>query len=458
MTPTLTGNGQFLQILKILKERNPWNPWRQYHARATTEIHDPHVISNNRTTHDESDLTTALRILFNADTDKTNVVQEFKRVVQKLNADPTPSSLLTRKDSNVVKKLLLDVLGPQHNKGQTKAHTIQSLSRKMNIAIQRGKISNNLIAKRIKQFKETQPINVNIPLKVSTDKTKYQSENKDLKPSLSLNLTDTTSKGKTNIVEVLDLLETHLLNNKRNQNDLYQIFSNILEETKPENLVNTKSHTHPNNDTINLDHLTSYLQKMEVQESQKQSVLKEQQRVYNWNDSVKTINQANKLIVHDILSLFNPLSWIFRKNKFLQRSVWNLSGNKPIMELSYMILDLKTGRKEKYDDKAERLPINIQNKDMFEIVNNSQLHPEESLSKIKAEQQNNWKLLGTLYNNNNKAIFEKRVSKTKRSYIPYFLGTSIILLVGGFSYKSYKLYTEPKPLEQTPSQENRDSS
>lgn len=454
MIATLTKNGQLVPLTRILKVRSHLNSSRQYRARATTETH---IASNNRTVNDDLDLATTLRILFNTATDKTKVVQEFKWIVKKLNADPT-SSLINKKDLNVMKKLMLDVLGPQYSKGQTKASTIQSLSQKMNIAIQRGKISNNLIAKRIKQFKETQPINVNIPLKVYEDKIKSPSSNEDLSPLLSLNLTDTTIKGKSDIVDVLDLLETHLLNNKKNQNDLYQIFSNILEETKPENLGNKNSHTHLDNDTINLDHLTSYLQKMEIQESQRQSVLKEQQRVYNWNDSVKTINQANKLILNDILLLFNPLSWIFRKNKSLQRSVWNLRGKKQIMQLSYMILDLKTGHKEEYDKKAERFPINIQNKDMFEIVNNSQLSPEVSLSKIKAEQKNNWKLLGTLYNNNHKAIFEKSVSKIKRSYIPYILGSSIILLIGCFSYKSYKLPPEQELLEQTPIKENPNSS
>ena len=135
--------------------------------------------------------------------------------------------------------------------------------------------------------------------------------------------------------------------------------------------------------------------------------------------------------------MFNPLTWLTKKNKSLQRSVWNLNSLKQIIESEYMVLDLKTGNKEKYDNKAERLPINTQNKDMFEIVNNSQLPPEVTLSKIKSEQQNNWKLLGTLYSNNEKVIFEKRITRTKRSYLSYILGTATLLMISGVSYESY---------------------
>ncbi|CAL9730047.1 hypothetical protein MOUN0_I05292 [Monosporozyma unispora] len=426
---------QSMQVIKLLKANGHMNTSKRYYTPVINETSDPHIIADNKNTGNDVDLNNTLRTIFNNTTGKTTVAQEFKNIVRKLSANPTPL-LLDQKDLEVIKKLMLNVLGTQYNKRQPNAITIQSLSTKLNYKIQRGKINNNLIVKRIVQFKETQPINVNIPLKVPRPQINNPSKKIKLKPSLSLSLKDTT-QGKTDIVEVLDMLEAHLLNNTRNQNDLYQIFSNILEETNPENLVGKTSHKTMDNDTINLEYLTSYLNRMETQESQKQSVLKEQQRVYNWNQSVKNMNQTNKLILNDIVSLFNPLTWLTKKNKSLQRSVWNLNSLKQIIESEYMVLDLKTGNKEKYDNKAERLPINTQNKDMFEIVNNSQLPPEVTLSKIKSEQQNNWKLLGTLYSNNEKVIFEKRITRTKRSYLSYILGTATLLMISGVSYESY---------------------
>lgn len=426
---------------------------------------------------DGIELNLLLRTIFDPSIDRSAVIKEFKLLVDSLN---TSSNVLYEKKNNkqdldIVKKLILNVLGPKYQYEINKTATLQTISRKLKTIIESNKISDKVIFQRITKFRETQPINVNIPLNAKKANTKTNLEKYDLQPSLSLSLGQTnnndknitsrtlaTTEGRSDssddmntfattnkvnvtnkkntqndILEILDKLEIHLLNKNTNTNDLYQIFSNMLEETKPENLLGKHLQSPSDRDIINLDNLTSYLNKIETQEYQKKVVLKEQQRIYNWNKSITAMNKTNELILNDILSLFNPISWITSNKNRRIRSFWGTKSSNQIICTEYKIYDLQTNKTMNYDTKLERFPLNIDYKDMFEIINNAQLSPEVALSKLKNQQTDDWRLVGSLFNEPNKIIFKRMIKSNNTSYFSYILKGVFIVISCGIGYQTY---------------------
>lgn len=458
-------------MIKVVKHPIMLKYLRRHYATVVNGSKKPYISTLEKNNID--DLNQSLRTIFNPKIDKSVVIKEFKLLVNKLN---TSSNIFYEKkhciqELDIIKNLLLDVFGSKYQVELDTKVRLQTISEELKAIIESNKINNEVIFQRIAQFRNTQPINVNVPLNATKTKSSTTLGEKVLQPSLSLSLgntnghsknttnnaiivekdrnnhnnnstftninkvnTNNKNNGQNDILEILDKLESHLLNKNTNTNDLYQIFSNMLEETKPENQLGKHLQSSSDSDIINLDYLKSYLNKIETQEYQKKVVLKEQQRIYNWNTSVAAMNKTNKLVLNDILSLFNPLTWIMSDKNRRIRSLWGVKNSNYFTE--YKIYDLQTDKTTNYNTKSERFPLNIEHKDMFEIINNAQLYPEFILSKLKSQQTDNWRLVGSLFNDPNKIIFKRMISTSNISYFSYILKSVCIVISCNILYKT----------------------
>ncbi|CCF59641.1 hypothetical protein KAFR_0H02320 [Kazachstania africana CBS 2517] len=326
-----------------------------------------------------------LRVLFDPDRPRDASVRSFK-ILLKLSAE---SKLVIEKYPRYEK--LLKTLSTQKVKSQASMSTI---ARKLyTLAVQR-RISDEDIYSALLKVLDEDIINVLIPKVPPTGTT--TSTNKTRKPVFDIGLHPENT-------DYLDVILEQLEKNTVNTNDLYQIISNIIEESnereglQPNEKGNTKD--------INLNSLKNYLHEIDIQNTHKNLFLTEQKKTYDWNRPKEPLHFSGGNILFDSVAKTNvklPISKL--QNKAID-IIFNLPPRFGKNKRKCLLFNLKDQKSS-----IEKLELNDRSLDIvfqghLGIINASQIQPEYVKQVINDVEKKGWNAAGFVKNNPEMIIF-----------------------------------------------------
>lgn len=317
--------------------------------------------------------------VINSETPRQEKIKYFKQYLQSSlnNKVPIPQEF---------KAIILRLSNRRIKEGQSSI----SIRKELQKLILQRRISDDQIYNCIMELSNKKIVNVTVPHHIEKQEGDVKKLNIDLKPTSNDDFKDLFQK-----------LEEHLTGKSRNTNDLYQIISNLLEESKEREDLSFSSEHHTNN--VNLHSLHDYLNKIDTQEKQKQAVINAEKRLYDWKNTIEPLNMTTSQL------FFNSIK-LSKIGKIISNKAYE-EGNKKSIRCDYLILDLKDNSKIIKDFQNLRASLNIQDRDVIGILNNSKQAPDIVLNKIKKLEKSQWKPVGNVYGNNEQIVF-KRISKS----------------------------------------------
>lgn len=278
----------------------------------------------------------------------------------------------------------------------------KQISHELYILMLQNRISDNEINKAIKDsMKDEVIVNVKVP-KIprmnKVDKTAKSSHiPHDLEPQQNTGFDDILRQ----IAEM----------DHSNSNELYQIVTNLIEESNEIQKFSSNASKDPNDiNQININVLESYINKVKTRQKQKKSLLEEQKKIYDWSNNIdsplryESRNLLQEMQTKSIFSwkyLFNSL----RKKKLLKSPTSN-------DDYQYLFINLKTNTEHiRNSNESNNYLMHLQQSDLLNIINRASVTPDEVTKRLKDLEAENWELLGNIMDSPEVLIFSKSQEK-----------------------------------------------
>lgn len=335
------------------------------------------------------------------------------------------------KDKNgqvhILSRLITFILNDIHYRKPTARNPFNTLYK----LIRTGQIKDKALLNSIKKFQTTTLSNICVP---TTKNGKLKSSHTSM--NLPINLNKLNNQPEKDLLVTVNNLTKKFNTSNSKSNELYQIFNNILEEQHERNKViksgisDDLEHEPSKEKAMDLNLLKEYLQRIEEQEIQKNAM---KQRMFDWDRSLETMRKiSNEKIVYHFL--FDPISSWFH-------SLLPTRRERTVLRKEILILNLLNDKSDRLKTIPSRLSFNIKKMDAISVSNNSSLNPVVVSNKIKKLERENWKLLGHLYNENDKIIFERDINPSvlkNKNRFWFIISTTSFISVLSFFYLGNK--------------------
>ncbi|KAL3235058.1 hypothetical protein RNJ44_02846 [Nakaseomyces bracarensis] len=285
-----------------------------------------------------------------------------------------------------------------HTKGYKNVDIVNA-TRNVKLLLLQKRLSDNDIMKSLEKFSSSTVIsNIKMPAKGSKNNTS--------KPIVKIH--PDKSKTPSSLVN-----KVHI----KDGNGKTDIINKLKEEARK-------------SEDIDLQSLQQYLNLVEKREEQQRKMKKIEKRMYNWKDvdeqfdltagqllfsKEDKVTAKSNIKVRRFMSRFNPILDILLRSKKRYRPV--------------LIVDLES---KEHDHKLLGKNFNlfdVNHSDIYGIINSSKVNPEEVLAVITKSEEEGFKLMGNIYNQENKLVFQgKNNSEASFSFSPLKLGILSLLL------------------------------
>lgn len=297
---------------------------------------------------------------------------------------------------------------------------IKQISHELYILMLQNRISDKEINKAIKDsLKDEVIVNVKVPkiprdVKViKTAKTTHIPH--DLEPQ--------QNTGFDNILRQIAEMD------HSNSNELYQIITNLIEESNEFQEFSTNASNNPKDiNQININVLESYINKVKTKQKQKKSLLEEQKKVYDWNNNIDSpIGYESRNLLREMQSksIFNGKRLFNSWKNLLQ--IKNSPSND---NHQYLFINLKTNSETiRNGNESNNYLMHLQQSDLLNIINRASVTPDELTQRLNDLQTQKWKLLGNIMDSPEVLIFSKSQEKKTLNQTFVLLLSLIIPLV-----------------------------
>ncbi|CCK72264.1 uncharacterized protein KNAG_0J01830 [Huiozyma naganishii CBS 8797] len=398
--------GKRIALLRTSSICLPNISWSALYLRGTIPLRNYHNNHGNKSLPKSINMNTdqeRLDTLFNAKLPKKTVVNQFKKILREKNHSPksVKGDKPVQSHFDKLSTTIVEKYGSKRdaNNGTRSTGVLYQL-------ILQNRIKDDQLYEGIVSFASCQTTNVAEPNKVDIPQS-----SKRTGPIKSIPLDIHKSKN-VNIEQILDRLERQLLKKSHKTNELYQVLSNIIEEAD-EFSNKPRDHDVVEDRNINILALERYLKKVEEEKEQKQHVIREQEKIYNWNQFA----QENKPLLagQSVLQRYfvnsNPFTKMVKGwNRLFDSSKVNTTASNE----EFMIYDMKRGEESLLKNKDGRIPYNLGQRGYLGIVNSSHYTPDEISAVVKKYENNSWVLVGNIYNANEKLVFKKLYDPEKK--------------------------------------------
>lgn len=235
-----------------------------------------------------------------------------------------------------------------------------------------------------------------------------------------------------------------------NSNELYQVLSNLIEESsESQKFVSEAVGEKSDVKQINIRTLEEYLKLIGKRQQQKDFVIKEQKKVYDWNRALESTPH------HEIDAVAGSIRHGSAADASLSRVFKELfksfGGKRSNGITQYMLLNVKTNAKSHKDpsDISHAL-MYLEDMDIINIANRTTINQNDiriQLNKLKTE---NWEPLGTLSDSPEVIVLEKKIEKSS-SFSKWYLG---ILVTIGIIVPLKYYNRKPSPERSTTTEES----
>lgn len=219
-----------------------------------------------------------------------------------------------------------------------------------------------------------------------------------------------------------NILQQFLEVKDSNFNELYQLVSNLIEESSEYQKFSANAEKKVGiSNEIDITTLEDYLHKVSTKQKQKKEVLKKKKKVYDWNHSVEKLQNysGGHLLFQGIESnnVFRNKSW-----RDITNSLPSLLKPKAAPSNEFLFLNLRDNSESiKNLNSSNRILFNLQKSDLFGMISNSSYTPDEIINRLNILKVQNWKLLGRLYESPEILVLEKRTTMNKSYRSTYLL-------------------------------------
>ncbi|KAG0671532.1 hypothetical protein C6P45_000364 [Maudiozyma exigua] len=296
---------------------------------------------------------------------------------------------------------------------------IKQVSHELYILMLQNRISNGEINKAIKDsMRDEIIVNVKVPKVPLTTKV----HNTSNATHIPHDLEPQQNTGFDNIIRQIAEMD------HSNSNELYQIVTNLIEESNEIQEFNSNATTNPKDvNQININVLENYINNVKTKQKQKKSLMEEQKKVYDWSNNVDSPMRYES---RNLLQEMQPKSIFTGK---LLHSSWRriLRFRYPPAtdNHQYLFINLKTNTEAIRSSKeSNNYLMHLQQSDLLNIINRASMTPDEVTKRLKELQTENWELLGNIMDAPEILIFSKQ-QESKATSPTYTLLLSIIPLI-----------------------------
>ena len=385
-----------------------------------------------------------VQLLFKEDTPKAQSVKRAKKILAKV-SDGKYDGITDPKLEHFITVLSRDRV-PNNA-------TLRNRSRQLYSLIIRNKITDDEVYEAIRETsKGSNNIIVNVKLPKSTEQhslpLKKNSKQKSFNGIRGLHPQEENQFNK-----ILEKIEN---NSIHHTNDLYQILSNLIEESNEMQIFQGShggGHTGVGSKgkAINLQYLEDYLTQLEKNERQKNLYLKEQQRVYDWSQT----SASDTAIPSGVQLLFNSRDKRGSRRPFQMGDIFsfrsNLSSgwigpNSSVSPSKYLFLNLKDGTKDiKVVKDTNYSGYSIDYRDLLGIVNSVGSMHEDVFSQIQKVGEDGWVPIGNLHDEPKIVVFKRNSEDAGTTAVTSAKLAILLSLLLGISLGVY--YLKPQTNE-----------
>ena len=412
-----------------------------------TQRRTAHTSSNNSNQNAPN-----VQLLFREDTPKAQSVKRAKKILAKV-SEGKYDGLTDPKLEHFITVLSRDKV-PNNS-------TLRNRSRQLYSLIIRNKISDDEIYDAIREAvsRDSNNIIVNVKLPKSTEQHSSPLK-KNLRQRSFNGIRGLHPQEENQFNKILEKIEN---NSIHHTNDLYQILSNLIEESN-EMQVFQGSNSSSHNDVdskgkaINLQYLEDYLTQLEKNEKQKNLYIKEQQRVYDWSQN----SASDTAIPSGAQLLFNSRDKRGHRLPFQMGNIFNfrdnlssgwIGPNSSVSPSKYLFLNLKDGTKDiKVVKNTNYSSYSINYRDLLGIVNSVGGMHEDVLSQIQKVGQEGWVPIGNLHDEPKVVVFKRNSEDAGATAVT---GAKLAVLVSLFLGISLSVYYLKRQIKEGHDEEQK---
>ncbi|CCD27316.1 Mrx4p NDAI_0K01250 [Naumovozyma dairenensis CBS 421] len=208
-----------------------------------------------------------------------------------------------------------------------------------------------------------------------------------------------------------------LLNYDISKKDMIEVLNALLINISPSENTELSAGEIDGGKAVNIVDLERYLKKLINEDIQKKKLKELQWKTYNWGQVVESpIFKPGSTLFEQYRLSNNILLRIVDKVINARNYLYNNKARNNNIAKEYLIFDLKDKSRHKPSNILKNSMFTICYRDLFAVINSSEKPPEETLTFINEITKEDWTLVGNLYEDHNKLIFE-RPMKQKNSTV-----------------------------------------
>ena len=219
-----------------------------------------------------------------------------------------------------------------------------------------------------------------------------------------------------NNAELGSVLQQILELRDSDSNELYQVLSNMIEESNESQKFVSEAAPGVKADAkdINIKTLEDYLKLISRRQQQREFVVKQQKKIYDWNRALEESSTAPHRQLDAVMSgsirygsaADATLGRVFRE-------IWkSLTSMEDSTTSQYMLFNAKTNKEAlKTHSEISHALMLLQKTDIINIANRASRDQKDIVSKLKELETQQWEPLGTILDAPDTIILEKKVRK-----------------------------------------------
>lgn len=370
------------------------------HYRSSTLVQLPRVVKFARYASHQGASTAKI---FQTQTPKEQALRLFKNELWLMANEKYPGS------SNAQLREVVDILG----QGRFPAGLgLKQIVREIYTLTLQHRITSDDMYNAIKQVRRKSSI-VNVAMPTSAKTTKRTAVGKtpkttgdhipgDIHPQSNAELD-------TILQQILELRDS-------DSNELYQVLSNMIEESNESQKFVSEAAPGAKADTkdINIKTLEDYLKLISKRQQQREFVVKQQKKIYDWNRALEESSTAPHRQLDAIMS--GSIRYGSAADATLGRvfkEIWkSLTSVEDSTASQYMLFNAKTNREAlKTHSEVSHALMLLQKTDVINIANRASRDQKDIVTKLRELETQQWQPLGTILDAPDTIVLQKKVRK-----------------------------------------------